>query len=88
MTLTLLEPLWRSKQERIWREGGKCRIKMTKRPTGFLKEEEVHVMINKNKRLMKGEVHIVILNQTRKLLIKGQNPTVKISQGRRLPRGY
>ena len=84
----LLGPLWRSKQERIWREGGKPRIEMTKRQTGFLKEE-VHVMMNKKKRLMKeGEVHIVILNQARKLPIKEKDHTMEMSQGRRQPRGY
>ena len=62
---------------------------MTKRQTGFLKEEEVHVMMNKKKRLMKdGEVHIVILNEARKLPIKEKDPTMKMSQGKRLPRGY
>ena len=44
---------------------------MTKRQTGFLKEEEVNVMINKKERLMKeGDVHIVNLNQATKLLMK------------------
>ena len=62
---------------------------MTKRQTGFLKKE-VHVMMNKKKRLMKGEVHIMILimNQARKLSIKEKNHTMKMSQGRRLLRGY
>ena len=62
---------------------------MTKRHTGFLKAEEVNVMMNKKKRLMKEEeVHIVILNQARKLPIKKKDHTMKMSQGRRLPRGY
>ena len=72
------------------RKGGKPRIEMTKRQTGFLKEE-VHVMMKNKKRLMKeGEVHIVILimNQARKLPIKAKDHTVKLSQWRRLPRGY
>ena len=75
---------------KVWKEG-KPRIKMTKRQTGFLKEEEVHVMMNKKKRLMKeGEVNIVILimNQARKLPIKEKDHTMKMSQGKRLPRGY
>ena len=64
---------------------------MTKRQTGFLKEKEVHVMMDKKKKLMKeGEVRIVILimNQVRKLPIKEKDHTMKTSQWRRLPRGY
>ena len=53
----------------------------------FLKE--VHVMMNKKERIMKeGEVHIVILNQAGKPPIKEKDNTMKMSQGRRLLRGY
>ena len=46
-------------------------------------------MMNKKKRLTKeGEVHIVILNQARKLPIKENNHTMKMSKGKRLPGGY
>ena len=83
-----MEPRWRSKQKRIWSEGRKPVIEMTKRQTGFLKEE-VHVMMNKKKGVVKeGEIPIVILNQARKLPIKEKDHTVKKCQGRRLPRGY
>ena len=44
---------------------------------------------DKKKRLMKeGEVPIMILNQARKLPMKEMGHTMKISQGKRLPRGY
>ena len=56
-----------------------------KKKTGFLKE--VHVMVNQKKRHMKaGEVHIEILNQVSKPPINDH--TMKMSQGRRLPRRY
>ena len=58
---------------------------MTKRSIVFL-EIEVHAMINKKKRLMKGEVHSEILNQARRPPIKNKDPTIKMSQGRRSPR--
>ena len=61
------------------------RIMMMKRRTGFLKEV---LMMNTKKRLMKGEVHIVIQNQARRPPIKEKDHTMKISEGRTLPRGY
>ena len=46
-------------------------------------------MMNKKERLVEeGKVHVVILNQARKPPIKKKDPTMKISQGRRLLRGY
>ena len=75
---------------------------MMKRQTGFLKDE-VHVMTNKKKRFMKavhvmmnqkkrlmeeGMVHIAILNQARRPPIKEEDHFMKMSQGRRLLRGY
>ena len=40
-------------------------------------KKEVHVMMNKNKRLMKeGEVHIVTLNQAKNLPIKEKDHTM------------
>ena len=52
-------------------------------------KKEVHIMMNKKKRLMEeGEVHIVILNQARRPPIKGKDHFMKMSQGRRLLRGY
>ena len=58
---------------------------MTKMPIVFL-VEEVHVIMNKKKRLIEeGKVHVVILNQARKPLIKNKDPTMKVRQGRRLP---
>ena len=61
---------------------------MMKWRTGFLKEK-VDMMINKKKRLMEeGKVHMAILNQTRRPPIKERDHPMKMSQGRRLPRGY
>ena len=58
-----------------------------KRRTGFLKEEVL--MMNTKKRLMKeGEVHIMILNQARRPPITEKDHTMKMSRGRRQPRGY
>ena len=52
-------------------------------------ERRSYVMMNRKKRLRKeGKVHIVILNQARKLLIKVKDHNMKMSQGRRLPRQY
>ena len=86
--VTLLQPPWRSKQVGIWKEGGKPSVKMMKRWTGFLKGE-VHMMMNRKERLKEeGEVQIVILNQVRRPPIKGKAHFMKMSQGRRLPRGY
>ena len=46
-------------------------------------------MMNIKKRLIaEGKVHAIILNQARKPQIKEKDPTMKISQGRRLLRGY
>ena len=50
--------------------------------------KEVHVMMNKRKMLMEGEVHIVILNQARRPQIKGKDHIILMSQRRRIPRGY